>query len=256
MEFEGKRFLVTGGTKGIGAAIVKQLSSNGAQIITTSRQQPSEVLKACKYIQADVGTSDGCNLLMKAILDEWQGIDGIVHVVGGSSASAGGFAVLNDEEWYKAFNQNLMPAVRLDKALLPLMIKQGKGVIIHISSIQRSLPLYESTIAYAAAKAALSNYSKSLSKEVGPKNIRVNSVAPGWVQTEASVDMVERLAKSQNSDFDTARDTLMQSLGGIPFGRPTFPSEVAELVAFLLSDKAASIHGSEYIIDGGTIPTI
>ncbi|MFH1804153.1 MAG: SDR family oxidoreductase [Pseudomonadota bacterium] len=256
MEFRGKRFLVTGGTKGIGAAIVNHFAAAGAQVITSARTEPSNKLASVFYAQADVSTPDGCNALAATVMEHWSGIDGIVHVVGGSSTPAGGFAALNDEEWRRAIDQNLMPAVRLDRVLLPVMMKQGKGVIIHISSIQRILPLHESTMAYAAAKAALSNYSKALSKEVGPKGIRVNSIAPGWTQTEASVAMVERLAASEGGDFETARQGLMDSLGGIPIGRPAFPEEVAELAAFLMSDRAASIHGAEYVIDGGTVPTV
>ncbi|HBF47789.1 MAG TPA: short-chain dehydrogenase, partial [Shewanella frigidimarina] len=121
---------------------------------------------------------------------------------------------------------------------------------------QRSLPLYHSTIAYAASKAALSNYSKSLTNELGPQGLRVISIAPGWVLTGAARDFVNTLAHSTGSDFDTAKQKLMADLGGIPIGRPADPSEVAELTAFLLSDKAKSIHGAEYVIDGGTIPTI
>jgi len=105
------------------------------------------------------------------------------NVVGGSSAPAGGFAVLDDEAWQRELNLNLLAAVRLDRALLPAMIEQGSGVIVHVTSIQRQLPLPESTIAYAAAKAALSNYSKGLSKELGPKGVRVVRVSPGWVET-------------------------------------------------------------------------
>ncbi len=97
------------------------------------------------------------------------GIDILVNVLGGSSAPAGGFAALDDAQWSKELNQNLMPAVRLDRALLPPMLTQGAGVIVHVSSIQRVLPLPESTMAYAAAKAALSTYSKALSKEVTPR---------------------------------------------------------------------------------------
>jgi NAD(P)-dependent dehydrogenase (short-subunit alcohol dehydrogenase family) len=102
--------------------------------------------------------------------------------------------------------------------------------------------------------AALSNYSKGLSKEVSPKGIRVVRVAPGWVETEAAARMVERLAKAEGTDYQTAQMGLMASLGGIPVGRPSKPAEVAELVGFLVSPRAASITGTEFVIDGGTIP--
>jgi NAD(P)-dependent dehydrogenase (short-subunit alcohol dehydrogenase family) len=175
-------------------------------------------------------------------------------VVGGSSAPAGGFAVLDDDEWRKALDVNLFSAVRLDRALLPAMLAQGSGVIVHITSIQRQLPLPEATTAYAAAKAALSTYSKSLSKEVSPKGIRVVRVSPGWVETEAAVRLVTELAAKMGIDYEGARKTLMNSLGGIPIGRPAKPSEVADPVAFLVSPRAASITGTEYVIDGGTVP--
>lgn len=150
---------------------------------------------------------------------------------------------------------NLLGSIRLDRSLLPIMLGQGKGVIIHVSSIQRTLPLYESTLAYAAAKAALATYSKGLSNEFAPRGIRVNAIAPGFIQTEAANRLIDRLAVTAGSR-EAALNQLMDSLGGIPFGRPGLPEEVAELAAFLASDRAASIHGSEYVIDGGTIPTV
>lgn len=128
--------------------------------------------------------------MVRAVRERLGGIDAIVNVVGGSSAPAGGFAVLDDGEWHRALDPNLFPAVRLDQALLPMMLDQGSGMIIHITSIQSVLPLHEATIAYAAAKAALANYSKALSKEVSPKGIRVVRVSPGWVETEAAVGLV------------------------------------------------------------------
>ena len=150
----------------------------------------------------------------------------------------------------------LFPAVRLDRALLPAMLKQGAGVIIHVTSIQRQLPLAEATIAYAAAKAALANYSKGLSKEVSPKGVRVVRVSPGWVETEAAVELVKRLALEAGTGEEAARQALMDSLGGMPLGRPAKPTEVAELIAFLASPRAAAITGTEYVIDGGTVATV
>src|SRR5258706_3202619 len=180
----------------------------------------------------------------------------IIHVVGGSSAPGGGFAALDDNEWRRAFDLNFLPAVRLDRALLSTMLAQGSGVIIHVTSIQSVMPLHEATLAYAAAKAALANYSKGLSKEVSPKGIRVVRVSPGWVETEAAAGLVNELAATNGTDYDSARQALMDSLGGIPIGRPAQPREVAELIAFLASPRAASITGAEYIIDGGTVPTV
>jgi NAD(P)-dependent dehydrogenase (short-subunit alcohol dehydrogenase family) len=255
-EFTGKRALVTGGTRGIGEAIVQCLRASGATVVTTARSTPHDVPQPDLFVAADLSTAEGAEKVVSAVRERLGGIDILVHNVGGSSAPGGGFAALTDDEWQHALSSNLLAAVRLDRGLLPLMLAQGTGVIIHISSIQRRLPLFEATLAYAAAKAALSNYSKGLSNEVGPKGVRVVSVAPGFIETDAATALIDQLAATAGTDRNTAREQLIKSLGGIPLGRPGWPAEVAELVAFLASDRAASITGSEYVIDGGTIPTI
>lgn len=252
---DGKRALVTGGTKGVGAAVVQVLVEAGVSVATTARSVPEKSSEKIHYVAADLMTGQGCAKVAEEVLQKFGGVDIVVNVVGGSSAPAGGFAALTDEQWQTEIDHNLMPAVRLDRALLPSMIARGSGVIIHVTSIQHELPLPESTTAYAAAKAALSTYSKSLSKEVTPKGIRVVRVSPGWIETDAAVALAQRLASEAGTDYEGGKKIIMDSLGGIPLGRPAKPGEVADLIAFLASPRAAAITGTEYVIDGGTIPT-
>nr|WP_255569543.1 SDR family oxidoreductase [Neoroseomonas alba] len=255
MDLGGQRALVTGGTKGVGAAVVRALLAADARVVAAARTTPQVAAPGLDYIAADLMTAEGCAALAREVLARFGGIDIVVNVLGGSSAPPGGFAALTDEEWQKELNQNLMPSVRLDRALLPSMIAQGSGVIIHVTSIQHELPLPEATTAYAAAKAALSTYSKSLSKEVAPKGIRVARVSPGWVETEAAVAFATRLASEAGTDYEGGKKIIMDSLGGIPLGRPAKPEEVADLIVFLASPRAAAITGTEFVIDGGTVPT-
>jgi NAD(P)-dependent dehydrogenase (short-subunit alcohol dehydrogenase family) len=255
-EFAGKRVLVTGGTKGMGEAIVRRLAAGGATVATTARSPLPEGQIPDLFVQADIGTPQGIEKVLGEVLGRFGAVDILVNNVGGSSAPSGGVLALSDEDWQQTLDANLLAAVRLDRGLLPGMLARKSGVIIHISSIQRRLPLFEATLAYAAAKAALTTYSKGLSKEVGPRGVRVNTVAPGFIETTAAQGLIIRLAGQAGIDEDAARQRLMDSLGGIPIGRPGRPEEVAELVAFLASERAASIHGSEYVIDGGTVPTV
>lgn len=254
LELRGKRVLVTGGTKGLGRAVVDLFVDQGARVMTAARRRPEDIAGAV-IIEADLATRHGCGAVADAVATELGGVDIVVHVLGGSSAPGGGFAALDDDEWQRELELNLFPAVRLDRALLPGMLERGEGVVIHVTSIQRMLPLPEATTAYAAAKAALSTYSKSLSKEVSPRGVRVLRVAPGWIETEAAVALAERLAREAGTDYQGGKQIIMDSLGGIPLGRPARPMEVARLIAFLASPCAGAITGTEYIIDGGTVPT-
>jgi NAD(P)-dependent dehydrogenase (short-subunit alcohol dehydrogenase family) len=255
-ELAGKKVLVTGGTKGMGEAIVRRLREDGAAVMTTARSMPEGLESPELFIAADISTSEGVEKVVNAVVSRFGGLDILINNVGGSNAPNGGVMALNDNYWQQAFNDNLFAAVRLDRAFLPAMLERKSGVIIHISSIQRTLPLYQSTLAYAAAKAALTNYSKGLSNEVSPQGVRVVTVSPGFIETQAASRMIAGLAETAGTDLETARQGLMDSLGGIPMNRPGRAEEVAELVAFLVSDRASYINGTEYVIDGGTIPTV
>jgi len=252
---EGKRALVTSGTRGAGAATVALFEELGARVLTTARSKPSG-MPAAQFVGADLSSAEGCATVVGAVRERLGGVDIIVHMLGGSSAPAGGYQALDDEQWGRELDLNLMPAVRLDRALVPDMTMRGSGVVIHVTSIQRELPLPEATTAYAAAKAALSTYSKSLSKEVAPKGVRVVRVSPGWIETESSVELARRLAAEHGVSTEQGRQMIMDSLGGVPIGRPSEPAEIASLIAFLASNRAGTITGTEYVIDGGTIPTV
>ncbi|QDL92688.1 SDR family oxidoreductase [Paroceanicella profunda] len=254
LTLEGKRALITAGTQGTGAATVALFRALGAEVLTCARNRPDD-LPDDMFVSADLTRAQGCEAVAAAVHERMGGVDVIVHLLGGSSAPGGGFAALGEAEWQAELNLNLLPAVRLDRALVPGMLRQGAGVVIHVTSIQRLMPLPEATTGYAAAKAALSVYSKSLSREVSPGGVRVVRVAPGWIGTDASVRLAERLARDAGTDLEGGKRIIMDALGGIPLGRPSTPEEVANLIAFLASDRAASITGTEYVIDGGTVPT-
>jgi NAD(P)-dependent dehydrogenase (short-subunit alcohol dehydrogenase family) len=208
-----------------------------------------------QVIVADVATADGVAALGAEALRRLGRVDIVVHNVGGSGQAPGGAATLTDSDWLSTFDQNFFAAVRLDRQLIDGMVQRGRGAIVHITSIQRRTPL-STTLPYAASKAALTNYSKALANELAPHGVRVNAVAPGFIETEAAREMVRSIAEIDGIDEQEARMRIMESIGGIPLGAPGRPEDVGELVAFLVSRRAAYITGSEYVIDGGSLRTV
>ena len=254
-EFAGKRVLISGGTKGLGRATVERFLAGGARVVTAARGTPESIV-GVEFVQADLTTAEGGEALAKAALERLGGVDILAHVLGGSTTPGGGFVSLTDDYWLSELNLNLLATVRLDRLLIPQMIARGAGAVVHVTSIQSVLPLPEATTAYAAAKAALRTYSKSISKELGPKGVRVNAVSPGWIMTEGTEVFLERIQAANGGTLEDARQLVLDGLGGIAIGRGAEPFEVAEAIAFLASDRASSIHGSELVVDGGTVPTV
>jgi len=255
-EFKGKRVLITGGTRGIGAATVRRFQLSGASVATTARTSPTKNDPSVQFIRADLGTASGVAEVIERIMREWGGLDILVNNLGATDTKPGGFEVLQDEDWQNILDVNLLAAVRLDRAFLPEMKERKTGVIIHVSSVAHRLPFSNSTLAYAAAKGALSTYSKGLAKGVAPQGVRVVMISPGFIETSGAHGMIMDISRGDGVSEEAARQRIMEMLGGIPVGRPGKPEEVAELIAFLASDRAAYISGVDYVIDGGTIPTV
>jgi NAD(P)-dependent dehydrogenase (short-subunit alcohol dehydrogenase family) len=253
---DGRRALVTGGSKGAGKAIVARLRELGADVWTTARTMPDDYGHSDRFIAADTATAEGATAVAARIAETAGALDILVHVVGGTTQPPGGFAVITDEQWMTELNLNFLGAVRLDRALLPAMIEAGSGAVVHITSIQRQMPQYNASLAYAAAKGALRTYNKGLANELAPRGVRVNAVSPGGIETETYAHFVERIAEGNGITRDQAQQSIFDGLGGVPLGRFARPEEVADLVGFLVSDRASSIGRAEYTVDGGTVPTL
>ncbi|GAA2793730.1 SDR family oxidoreductase [Crossiella cryophila] len=249
----GKRVVVTGGTKGIGAGIAARLAGAGASVLVAARSAPERELPAnVRFVKADLSTESGVAGLAAEALEILGGVDVIVDNAGGAVPATSGIADLTEEHWHDAYQLNVMAAVRLDRALLPGMLERGSGVIIHISSIA-ALRAESSLVHYGAAKAALNAYSKSLATEVAPRGVRVNRIAPGLIKTEAVDSFVQHIQDTQGLDQEAALGTLHELVGGIPAGREGKPADIANVVAFLASDQAEWIVGAEFRIDGGSV---
>jgi NAD(P)-dependent dehydrogenase (short-subunit alcohol dehydrogenase family) len=252
----GRTAVVTGGSKGIGLAVVRRLAASGAQVITGANRPSREIetLTADKqviFVETDLaGPSGPAQLVARA----GGRVDILVNNVGSARARPGGFLSITDDDWTATLTLNLMAAVRATRAALPGMLAAGAGVIVMTCSVNARLP-DPAVLDYSAAKAGLAAFAKALSKEVGAHGIRVNTVSPGPVATDLWLGSDGVAATVSQATGATPSDVESQAAGGSVTGRFSQPAEVADLILYLASDQAANITGSDFTIDGGLVPT-
>jgi NAD(P)-dependent dehydrogenase (short-subunit alcohol dehydrogenase family) len=255
----GKVAVVTGASKGIGLAITRALAAEGVRVIAGARSSTDELNVLVdgghvQHVPVDLSTASGPAELVAAA-DQLGGLDILVNNVGAVTPRLTGFLEVTDEQWLHSLMLNVMAAVRMTRAALPVMLAAGAGNIVTISSVNAFLP-DPLVIDYSAAKAALTNFCKSLSKEVGPTGIRVNTVSPGPVATDLWLGddgVAATLARANGGDPGAiAESAAAQSVTG----RFTQPNEIADLVLLLASGRAGNVTGSDFVIDGGLITTI
>jgi NAD(P)-dependent dehydrogenase (short-subunit alcohol dehydrogenase family) len=239
-EFAGRRALVTGGSRGIGAAIAQRLIDGGATVVTVSRTQTEDTPTASTFLSADIRTVEGVNTVVTQALEVLGGLDILVNNAGAALVHLDG--VISDDEWLDSLNINFLSAVRTTTAALPALQASEHAAVVNISSNatgMAALPLLH----YAAAKAALDVYGRGLAMALAPK-IRVNTVIPGSVETPGGTALLEEFAGAMGT-------TAAAMSAGLPMGRAGDSRDIAEMVAFLASDRAQWITGVGYKVDGG-----
>jgi NAD(P)-dependent dehydrogenase (short-subunit alcohol dehydrogenase family) len=241
-ELIGRRALVTGGTRGIGAAIAQRLLDAGAKVVVTGRSRGEATPAGATFIAADVSSVEGVEALAKAVL-ALGGLDILVNNAGGARPIAEGTASIPEKEWKASFELNLFAAVRLTNAVLPALRESKASAIVNISSNAARMP-FGPFAHYCAAKAALDMYSRALALDLGPKGIRVNVVSPGPVITPGG----DEARKSFSDATGAPADVFAQA---VPLGRLGSPDDVAEVVALLVSDRGSWMTGANILVDGG-----
>jgi NAD(P)-dependent dehydrogenase (short-subunit alcohol dehydrogenase family) len=257
VDLTGRTAVVTGGSKGIGLAVVRQLADSGARVVTGAQRSspPIEALARDRHVtfaEIDLADPAGPAQLVALAGDR---VDILVNNVGAAHARPGGFLSITEQDWAASISLNLMAAVRATRAALPAMLTAGSGVIIMTSSVNARLP-DPAVLDYSAAKAALAGFAKALSREVGPRGIRVNTVSPGPVATDLWLGSDGVAATVSHATGAAPHDIESQAAAQSVTGRFSQPAEIASLILYLASDQAANITGSDFVIDGGLIPTL
>jgi 3-oxoacyl-[acyl-carrier protein] reductase len=243
---EGKRAFVSGGTRGIGAAICEIFAREGADVAFnySNRDDLAETIRqkieahGRKALSFKVSVTDrlGLKRLTREIIEEWQGIDILVN---NAAINRGdNFATTTDRAWDEVINTNVGSLFAVTKPIYKQMIRQRKGSILNITSIgaMRALP---TAVHYATSKAAMIGFTKCLSREAGTFGVKVNAIAAGIFDTELGQSLPDRLLQIHDL--------------WVSAGRVGQPSELAEFAAFMVSDRNSFMNGEVVIVDGGTI---
>ena len=258
LELSGKTAIVTGASRGIGLATVQALRAEGVRVVGAARKPTPELEETGAYaVPVDLGTRDGAQHLVDEAVRVYGGVDLLVNNLGGGDRlNLAGFADLDDDAWADAFDINLFATVRVTRAALPWLVAGGGGAVVNVSSIGAWRP-EGPPLAYNVAKAALKAFGRGLATELGPSGVRVVTVSPGPTRTamwEGDSGLGAQLATALGAPQEMIVAGAPDQMGMVT-GRMAEPAEVADLISYLLSPRAANITGSDHLIDGGAIRT-